>query len=54
MKPGDVAFFTNLTIHASKENRSDRVRWSLDFRYHAAAETLRRRPRSGAPPTSGT
>jgi hypothetical protein len=40
MRPGDVAFFTNMTVHASKENRSDRVRWSLDFRYHAAAGTL--------------
>ena len=40
MKPGDVAFFTNLTIHASKENRRDRVRWSLDFRYHASPEVL--------------
>ena len=40
MKPGDVAFFTNLTIHASKQNRNDRVRWSLDFRYHASAGVL--------------
>ena len=40
MRPGDVAFFTNMTVHASKRNHGDRVRWSVDFRYHASAETL--------------
>ena len=40
MKAGDVALLTNLTIHASKPNRTDRVRWSLDFRYHASAGAL--------------
>ena len=40
MRPGDVAFFTNMTVHASKQNHGDRVRWSVDFRYHASAETL--------------
>ena len=33
MKAGDVVFLTNLTLHASKVNGSDRVRWSHDFRY---------------------
>ena len=37
MQVGDVVFLTNLTLHASKVNRTDRVRWSHDFRYHATA-----------------
>ena len=37
MKAGDVVFLTNLTLHASKVNRTDRVRWSHDFRYHPTA-----------------
>ena len=37
MKPGDVVFFSNLTLHRSKANRTNRVRWSHDFRYHATA-----------------
>lgn len=42
MKRGDVLFFGNLTFHASKLNRTDRVRWSLDLRYYERAEA---RPR---------
>ena len=37
MKAGDVVFLTNLTLHASKVNSTDRVRWSHDFRYHPTA-----------------
>ena len=37
MKRGDVLFLTNLTAHASFENRSDATRWSLDLRYQNAA-----------------
>jgi ectoine hydroxylase-related dioxygenase (phytanoyl-CoA dioxygenase family) len=37
MKTGDVVFFTNLTLHRSKVNSTDRVRWSHDFRYHQSA-----------------
>ena len=37
MRAGDVVFLTNLTLHASKVNRTDRVRWSHDFRYHPTA-----------------
>ena len=37
MRPGDVVFLTNLTLHASKVNGTDRVRWSHDFRYHPTA-----------------
>ena len=35
MKPGDVLFMTNLTPHASFENRSGIVRWSIDLRYQS-------------------
>ena len=37
MQAGDVVLLTNLTLHASKVNRTDRVRWSHDFRYHPTA-----------------
>ena len=33
MEAGSVLFMTNLTPHASYENNSDVVRWSLDLRY---------------------
>lgn len=39
MKCGDVVFFTNLTIHGSKENLTQEVRWSHDFRLHASVDT---------------
>ena len=37
MKAGDVLFLTNLTPHASFENSTDVVRWSLDLRYQSPA-----------------
>ena len=40
MVAGDVLLFTNLTLHASKRNHTDRARWSMDFRYHASATAL--------------
>ena len=36
MKAGDVLFMTNLTPHASFENHSELVRWSVDLRYQSA------------------
>ncbi|MCZ6675969.1 MAG: phytanoyl-CoA dioxygenase family protein, partial [Candidatus Poribacteria bacterium] len=36
MQAGSVLFMTNLTPHASFENRSDLVRWSVDLRYQNA------------------
>jgi ectoine hydroxylase-related dioxygenase (phytanoyl-CoA dioxygenase family) len=36
MKAGDVLLLTNLTPHASFENRTDQVRWSIDLRYQSA------------------
>jgi ectoine hydroxylase-related dioxygenase (phytanoyl-CoA dioxygenase family) len=34
---GGVLLLTNRTPHASFENRSDHVRWSMDLRYQSAA-----------------
>ena len=36
MKAGDVLLLTNLTPHASFENRTNQVRWSIDLRYQSA------------------
>jgi phytanoyl-CoA hydroxylase len=36
MKAGDVLFLTNLTPHASFENTTDQVRWSVDLRFQGA------------------
>lgn len=33
MDVGDILVFTNLTLHASGNNSSDHVRWSIDLRY---------------------
>ena len=30
---GGALFFTNLTVHASKQNRTRECRWSVDFRF---------------------
>ncbi len=38
MKVGDVLFLTNLTVHTSKLNRTNKSRWSIDFRNHATPE----------------
>jgi hypothetical protein len=46
MQVGDVLFLTNLTFHASKMNRTEASRWSVDFRYHAAPAVLSGRPRA--------
>jgi hypothetical protein len=35
MRAGDVLFMTNLTPHASFENQTHQVRWSLDLRYQS-------------------
>jgi hypothetical protein len=36
MRRGDIVLFSNLTVHGSKVNHTDRVRWSIDLRYSAA------------------
>ena len=33
VKVGGAFFFTNLTVHASKQNTTRLCRWSIDFRY---------------------
>ena len=33
VKVGGAFFFTNLTVHASKQNTTPHCRWSVDFRY---------------------
>lgn len=38
MEAGDVLFFSAFLIHRSGENVSERVRWSIQFRYNNAAE----------------
>ena len=48
MQPGDVLIFTELTYHRALDNVSDRVRWSLDIRYHdARLQTLREKNPGG-------
>ena len=40
MEVGDVLAFHNLTFHRSTMNRSDSIRWSIDFRYSAIGVPL--------------
>lgn len=40
MKKGDILIFNNLVFHRSLMNRSDTVRWSVDFRYSRAGTSL--------------
>jgi len=32
-KPGDIVLFSNMLIHGAVMNKSEQVRWSLDWRY---------------------
>ncbi len=42
INPGDVVIFSNLLFHRGLPNRSNHVRWSVDFRYQDATQpTLR-------------
>ncbi|MBV9495540.1 MAG: phytanoyl-CoA dioxygenase family protein [Acidobacteria bacterium] len=43
---GAIIFFNQFTPHCSLPNMTDRVRWSVDFRFHAADS---RRGRAGLP-----
>ena len=36
MKRGDILFMHNLCLHCGNMNMSDRLRWSVDFRYFPA------------------
>lgn len=42
MRPGDVLFLNKLTMHASLENRSEDIRWSLDLRYNPTGQATGR------------
>ena len=35
MRRGDFVVFTNMTFHGSRLNETNRMRWSLDARFHA-------------------
>ena len=38
---GDVICFSNLTMHGSSWNKTDSVRWSLDWRFSAGPGSTR-------------
>ena len=40
MKKGDLLIFNNLVFHRSLLNRSDTIRWSVDFRYSRTGTSL--------------
>ena len=63
MRKGSILLLTNRTPHATFENTTDRVRWSMDLRYQSAADLrsdlarLKRdldSGRSGSAATSGS
>lgn len=41
MSPGDVLFFTDLTLHRARDNTAGRVRWSIDIRFGEATEPIK-------------
>lgn len=47
MEPGDVLFFTDLTLHRALDNTGGRVRWSIDIRYGEATEPVVRKSGRG-------
>ena len=47
MEPGDVLFFTDLTLHRALDNTAGRVRWSIDIRYGEATEPVVRKSGRG-------
>ncbi len=38
LNPGDAVLFNTLLFHQGQDNRSGRVRWSMDFRYQDARQ----------------
>ncbi len=48
MRRGDIVLFSNLTVHGSKVNHTERVRWSLDLRYSAIKDLASCEPRERA------
>ncbi|MEY2467844.1 MAG: phytanoyl-CoA hydroxylase [Actinomycetota bacterium] len=47
MEPGDVLFFTDLTLHRALDNHAGRVRWSIDIRFGEATEPVVRKSGRG-------
>lgn len=43
VNPGDIVLFNNLLFHCGLPNKSDSIRWSLDWRYQNANEPTHRR-----------
>jgi len=43
LNPGDVVLFHNLLFHQGLPNRSDKIRWSVDWRYQDATQDTQRR-----------
>ncbi|MEE2710203.1 MAG: phytanoyl-CoA dioxygenase family protein [Gemmatimonadota bacterium] len=42
LDPGDVVLFHNMLFHQGLPNRSDKVRWSMDWRYQDATQSTLR------------
>jgi len=42
MKAGDVLVFHSLTVHQGRDNQTDRIRLSADFRYQPADDQVAR------------
>lgn len=47
MEPGDVLYFTDLTLHRALDNNAGRVRWSIDIRFGEATEPVVRKSGRG-------
>lgn len=45
-EPGDVVLFSNILVHKGGENTTEKVRWSLDWRFQDASKPTHR-PESG-------
>ncbi len=41
--PGDIVLFNNLLFHQGQPNRSDSIRWSVDWRYQDASQPTNRK-----------
>ena len=37
LEAGDVLLLTNISVHRSRPNRTSKMRWSVDVRYHDPA-----------------
>jgi ectoine hydroxylase-related dioxygenase (phytanoyl-CoA dioxygenase family) len=44
--PGDLVLFSNALFHSAFPNQSDKIRWSVDWRYQDASKPTHR-PQQG-------